>query len=336
LTILILIISLAAILAAAIVFANAVEMLGDRLGIAGGAVGSVLAAVGTALPETIIPVIAIVASLIATGSAAGEIGVGAIIGAPFLLTTLGMFVVGASALSFRRRRKNGADVKAEEDIVRRDMIYFLICFTLAGVAGIVSLPIYLKVALAFLLLAAYAVYVYQTMKTGGAKEEPPERLWLWPFRSAAPNWAVVAQLLATVALMALGAYYFVHAVEHMSESLGIPAGLLALVIAPLATELPEKFNSIYWLRDDKDSLAFGNMAGAMVFQSTIPVSLGLLFTPWRLNLLNLLAIILALISGTLLYALVKSGRTIRAHYLVGGGILYVAFLVAAIYSILVS
>ena len=67
--------------------------------------------------------------------------------------------------------------------------------------------------------------------------------------------------------------------EHLSKSVGIPAGLIALVLAPLATELPEKFNSVIWLRDNKDTLAIGNITGAMVFQSTIPVSIGVLFTP---------------------------------------------------------
>ena len=87
-----LVVSLAAILGAAVLFTNAVEMLGERLNLGSGAVGSVLAAVGTALPETMIPVVAIVVSLFTGASAAGDIGVGAILGAPFLLGTLAVFV----------------------------------------------------------------------------------------------------------------------------------------------------------------------------------------------------------------------------------------------------
>ena len=49
-----LLLSLAAILGAAVIFTNAVEILGDRLELGRGAVGSTLAAVGTALPETMI------------------------------------------------------------------------------------------------------------------------------------------------------------------------------------------------------------------------------------------------------------------------------------------
>ena len=71
--------------------------------------------------------------------------------------------------------------------------------------------------------------------------------------------------MGALVVMALGAHFFIEGVEHGSESLGIPAGLIALILAPLATELPEKFNSIIWLRDNKDTLAMGNITGAMVF-----------------------------------------------------------------------
>ena len=98
--------SLAAILAAAVLFTNAVEILGGRLGLGQGAVGSVLAAVGTAMPETMIPVVAILGAVLAgtNPEIAGEIGIGAILGAPFLLATLALFVVGVSVLGFRKRR----------------------------------------------------------------------------------------------------------------------------------------------------------------------------------------------------------------------------------------
>src|SRR5439155_1713956 len=77
------------ILAGAELFTNGIEWFGRKLQLAEGAVGSVLAAVGTALPETMIPIIAILSG---SGSAASHgIGVGATLGAPFMLATLAMF-----------------------------------------------------------------------------------------------------------------------------------------------------------------------------------------------------------------------------------------------------
>ncbi|MDQ3238452.1 MAG: sodium:calcium antiporter, partial [Actinomycetota bacterium] len=66
-TVLQMIISAVVIVAAAALFTNAVEILGNRLNLGQGAVGSILAAVGTALPETMIPVVAVIAVLVGSG-----------------------------------------------------------------------------------------------------------------------------------------------------------------------------------------------------------------------------------------------------------------------------
>ena len=330
-----LVLSAVAIVVAAALFTNAVEILGERLDLGQGAVGSVLAAVGTALPETMIPVVAIVASLFTGSSAAGDIGVGAILGAPFLLATLAMFVAGASALVFRRRRESDDDVMIDKGTAKRDMLYFFLFFSLGAGVGIVPLPFYLKVALAILLVVAYALYIRQTIKSGGEKaEDPPETLTLWPTSSEAPTWAVAAQVVGTIAVMGAGAHFFVSAVEHLSKSVGVPAGLIALVLAPLATELPEKFNSVIWLRGNKDTLALGNITGAMVFQSSVPVALGLAFTSWRLDALNILAVALALAGGVYLYLLLRSDEPIEGEYLLVGGALYAVFVATVIFTIL--
>ena len=78
------------------------------------------------------------------------------------------------------------------------------------------------------------------------------------------------QVIAALGLIVLGAVFFVDAVEHIATQFNVDSTLLALVIAPIATELPEKFNSIIWVRQGKDTLAMGNITGAMVFQSTHP------------------------------------------------------------------
>ena len=330
-----LVLSAVAIVVAAALFVNAVEMLGDRLNLGEGAVGSVLAAVGTALPETMIPVVAIVASVLTGRSVAGDIGVGAILGAPFLLATLAMFVVGVTVLGFWRRRESDDELTVDEGNAERDVLYFLLCFSLGAGAGIVPLPFYLKVVLAILLVVAYALYIWQTITSGGEEvEEPPEKLTLWPSSSEAPTWAVAAQVMGTVAVMGIGAHFFVSAVEHLSKSVGVPAGLIALVLAPLATELPEKFNSVIWLRGDKDTLALGNITGAMVFQSSVPVALGLAFTSWSLDLLSALSAALALAGGAYLYWLLKRKKPIEGEHLLIGGALYAVFVVAAVFTIL--
>ena len=101
--------SLAIILIAAELFTNGIEWFGHRLNLAEGAVGSVLAAVATAMPETLIPVIAILGPVLFGGDpeASHAIGAGAILGAPFMLSTLAMFVTGVAVLLLRAHRRRG-------------------------------------------------------------------------------------------------------------------------------------------------------------------------------------------------------------------------------------
>jgi cation:H+ antiporter len=324
--------ALVAILVGAAFFTNAVEILGSRLGLQQGAVGSLLAAVGTALPESMIAIVAILEPVLSGGNPQGgaEIGVGAILGAPFMLATLALAVVGASALAFRRRRPQGATLAVDPATIGRDLRYFLVFFAVAAAVGLVPLPLWLKAVVAGVLVAGYARYARMTLLSGGHLEEVPERLLALPRRPNPPLFAIGGQVLASLGVIIAGAHVFVDAVEHAAEGLGLPAGLIALVLAPLATELPEKINSVFWIRDGKDTLSMGNITGAMIFQSTIPVTFGILFTPWTLGPLNLLAAGLALASGGLAYLMLRRSGKLGAVRLLIGGLFYLAFVAGAV------
>ncbi|HEX6709826.1 MAG TPA: hypothetical protein VF068_05785 [Rubrobacter sp.] len=329
------VVALVGILLGAAFFTNAVEILGGRLGMRQGAVGSLLAAVGTALPESMIAIVAILEPVL-TGDASEEgalIGIGAILGAPFMLATLAMFVVGVSALVFRRRRDQGTALRIDAATIGRDVGFFLVFFAVAAGVGLVELPLYSKVVVALVLALGYALYVRRTLASGEHLEEVPEKLLLLPRRQDPPLFAVVFQTLASLGVILAGAHFFVDAVEHAAAGLGLPAGLVALVLAPLATELPEKFNSIFWMRDGKDTLALGNVTGAMMFQSTIPVAFGVLFTPWNLAPLDLFAVVLALASGGLIYVGLRRSGKLQARRLMLGGLFYLVFVLGAVIAV---
>jgi cation:H+ antiporter len=140
------------------------------------------------------------------------------------------------------------------------------------------------------------------------------------------------QVLFALGLIILGAIEFVDAVGHLALSLGVSEVLLALVIAPIATELPEKFNSIIWIRQGKDTLAMGNITGAMVFQAAIPTSVALLFAPetWVAGPGSYIAFTSAgiafLSSAAIFLPMARSGK-LRGRGLLVGGAFYVAYLV---------
>ena len=112
-----LLVSFAVILAGALLFTNAVEWIGHRLKLGEGAVGSLLAAVGTAMPETLIAIVAIVG----TAEGGDQVAIGSIVGAPFLLATLAMGLVGLFAYLYRERREQGLELKAHRPTLERDL-----------------------------------------------------------------------------------------------------------------------------------------------------------------------------------------------------------------------
>lgn len=86
------VVALVVILLEATFFTNAVEILGGRLGMHQEAVGSLLAILDTALPESVIAAVAIL-ELDVTGreiTRGTDIGIGAMLGTPFMLKTLAL------------------------------------------------------------------------------------------------------------------------------------------------------------------------------------------------------------------------------------------------------
>ena len=342
----ILLLSFVIILAGAELFTNGIEWFGRKLGLAEGAVGSVLAAVGTALPETMIPIIAI---LFSAEHASDEIGVGAILGAPFMLATLAMFVTGVVVLVHARRRPTGDLLLADTRLLGADIRTFVIAYGLAIAAAVVlpaesTLP---KLVLAGVLLAIYAWYVkghFEADPSVDLADLAPLRFHRFDAgRTTVPGGAarlriVNVQVLVALGLIVVGAIVFVDAVGRIAASLGVSQVLLALVVAPIATELPEGFNSIIWIRQKKDTLAMGNITGAMVFQSTVPVSVALVFAPaaWVAAPGSYLAFASAgiafLACGLIFLPMWRAGR-LRGRGLLLGGALYAAYLAIVLVDI---
>lgn len=296
----------ALILGGAIGFTNAVEWAGHQLSLGAGAVGGILAAVATALPESAIPVAALV-----TGSTGSEdVAVGSILGAPFVLGTLAMALVGWSALGFRGRREQGERVEPHLPTFTRELAIFLVVFAAAlALAAVDSAPVRWAAAGAF--VAVYAIHVAISLRRGGEVQGEGELrpLHIDPTREDPPHPTLVAvQSLAGLAMIVYGAHLFVEQLTELSRSAGVAPLALALVIAPLATELPEKLNSVLWVRRGRDELALGNISGAMVFQASIPVSVGLVFTSWNLDGVALLASAAALAGAGLALWAGRRGR----------------------------
>jgi len=335
---------LVSIVLACNVFTNAIEWLGEKLNLSAGAVGSVLAAVGTALPETIVPIVAIITGVLSAGQEGGmtakageDIGLGAILGAPFMLATLAMFVSGVAIVVYHWMGKRSLELVIDRSQFFRDKAYFFVAYGLAIAAAFLPANLlHFKWIVAIALLGVYGLYLKQTLSAPHAPLDSHDHvdsegheldpLFFDP-KAEEPGLNIVLfqTMLGVFAIIGL-AHLFVHEIQHISEKLHLNAMILSLIIIPIATELPEKFNSLMWLGNKKDTLAIGNLTGAMVFQSCIPVAVGVAFTPWIFNEEAKLSILLCLLSSAVITALLfRCGKNGSPFVLMLGGIAYGIF-----------
>jgi cation:H+ antiporter len=319
-----LLLMLVVILVAAEVFTNALEHLGERLGISEGVTGSIFAAVGTALPETLVPLLAIFSYTSSTGdtTAGHDIGIGAILGAPLMLATLSISLM---ALSVWKRRGSTGHIRPERTGLVRDLNFFILAFIFATIAMFVPhTEAIVRYAISILMVLIYFVYVLMTIKASrglveeGHATEAEDIMMLSKLGLPTNIVTIVVQLLIGLGLLIAGAKGFINQVETAAAILGVSALLLSLLVIPIATELPEKVNSILWIRKGKDTLAFGNITGAMVFQGTLLPAIGIMLTDWAPRQEVALGILITLLAAVWLRYRVAKGGLLVWHLLVNG------------------
>jgi cation:H+ antiporter len=315
--------SIVVTLAGCQLFTNGIEWVGKRLNVSEGAVGSIFAAIGTTLPETSIPIIAI---FFGTGPEQAAVGLGAILGAPFMLSTLVLPILAGLLLLYARLGKRTARFHLNYQEVRLDLQFFLLGYGVALLSALTSDKT-MHYAAATLLILAYLYYMKIKLSAPGDDGESSaiEPL-IFAKRAAKPSFGMIG-LQGAIGMAGLvgGAHMFVTAAHSLAESLNVTPLILALLIAPLATELPEMSNSFLWLYRKKDQLAVGNVTGAMVFQGTFPVSVGLIGTEWALGPSALLTMVLAVCAGGVTLLQLLGGGHWRPWLLTGCAILYIGY-----------
>ena len=322
-----------AIVGSCVVFTNAIEHLGKACNLNDGAVGSILAAIGTALPETIVPLVAIFGAYLSkTSISTGQdIGIGAILGSPFLLSTLAMFVTGAAVLVFSGMKIRAVSMKTDYKIVFRDLRFFIISYSVAILAGFVgNYPV--KCLIAAFLLTYYLIYVFRTINRSLCEIEGGcelEELYFQRIFRKYNIFVIGIQIILAIGALIYFSHVFVLQITYFSHGFHLNPLILSLFLAPVATELPEMFNSVIWSKSAKDTLALGNITGAMVFQSCIPTSIGILLTPWVFNQTSILNIALVFASSLLLLGYLKIKKRVSPAILLACGAFY------ALYAVLI-
>jgi cation:H+ antiporter len=309
-------------------FVNGVEWVGCRLKLGATAVGTVLAAFGTALPESAVTFMAV---FFGTTAGQKDIGVGAALGGPLVLATLAYAVVGWAMLRKARFAPHeSCTINADQKRLARDQAWFMAIFI--AKIGLGALVFAWKPWLGILFLLTYAWYVKRELcdDEGEMALDDIEPLKIRP-RDVQPTlfWALVQTLLALL-VIALASHVFVKQIELIGTWAGISPHIAALLLAPVATELPEIMNALIWVRQGKERLALANISGAMMIQATIPSAMAIAMTPWKLDTPLMVAGGITMVSIALLWSQFRRGA-MRVKSLAAVGFLYVLFVAFVVF-----
>src|SRR5204863_10062539 len=160
------------------------------------------------------------------------IGVGAILGAPFMLGTLVLLLVGVTAFVLRKKRKRNT-LHVEAPHALRDLSFFLVLYSIA--LGLALLPPdlhFLKGYLGWIFLPADFFYLYLVLRAPRRSAEDIEeemeqrevfdqltvtsllrRIGIAPRDSTLPLWLVLTQTIVGFGAIVLGARFFADFVE---------------------------------------------------------------------------------------------------------------------------
>src|ERR1700744_1982641 len=157
-------------------FVNGVEGVGRRFAVGEQATGSILAAFGTALPESVVTFVAVVFGATA---AQKQIGVGAALGGPLVLSTIAYATVGIGLICCRRKLPKTEAIRGDFRNLARDQGWFLAIFAAKIALGLVAFA--WKPWLGVLFLVAYGAYFWKEMRgESEAEDHELDRLKLTP------------------------------------------------------------------------------------------------------------------------------------------------------------
>lgn len=302
-------------------FVNGVEWLGRKLAVGRTATGTILAAFGTALPESVVTFVAVA---FGKANSQRELGVGAALGGPLVLATIAYGTVGLTLLFSRRHMRRTADVKRQFQRLSRDQGWFLAIFLVKLALGLVVFAFKPWLGVAF--LAAYGAYFWREMRRDESDEgeEDLEPLIIARKRGEPPLSLSLLQTTVALVVIFAASRFFVGRLDALGPALGLKPQLLALLLSPIATELPETMNAIIWVRQGKHRLALANISGAMMIQATVPSAFGIFWTPWLLDKSLILAGGVTTLAVAVMFVAFRRG-VISRGFLAAMSLFYVAF-----------
>lgn len=291
-------------IAGGLLFTNAIEFVGYKLRWTGSFTGAVIAPVVTSSPELILFLVAVV---VYGGRVGEEIGIGTLLGQPFMAATIVYpIIIAIAAVGYLIRKRDDAVLEVERVLVV-PYIVFTLLYPLVLVPTFVA-DATVKYSVGVLILASYFAYTYVMYKRGGELIEEVEEVYLGRVFDKSPLLMAWVQLAISVLLIFYGAKMMVYGMDALSRHIEASPMAVAILVAPLATVLPESITAIIWTARNRDTMAVGALIGEKVLYSTFYPAIGILLTSWTLDVHAMVSVVIVEAVSLLMLYYVWKGR----------------------------
>lgn len=246
-------------------------------------VGFIVVAVISILPETLI-------SLNAALKGMPSFGLGTLFGSNIADLTLLFAIIILVA---------GRSLKVESKILKKNLVYPFILL----VPLILGLDGHFSRIEGATLIAIGIIFYYLALRDNidGSL----------PFRNHEGRYRNFLKLLASMALLLIGAHFTVSSATAIAEYLRVSPVLIGMLVVGLGTTMPELFFSIKCAKNRDDSLAIGDLLGTVLADATIVVGILALVAPFDFPKKIIYITGLFMLSAAfLLFFFMRSGRQI--------------------------
>src|SRR5215204_5606928 len=231
-------------------------------------VGRVLLSIATTLPE-----IAIVIYAAAQGSFGIAIGSG--LGSNLLMMTLGLSIM----LIIATTRLSKAPLKQiDVSTFKNDMIFLILAAIISFVLFLDGFNyidgfIFMGLFVGYIILSLYEMRVEKRDKIANKNKEliVEQNISHDPNEDKKKFLKAIGTFLLGATGILFGAEPFIHSLEGLSVEIGISTVVLAVIISPIAGEMPEKISMMILARKGAAgaSIAIANVLGSKILNNTL-------------------------------------------------------------------
>ncbi len=224
----------------------------------------------TSLPELTVFLVAILSGL----DSGEEIGIGTILGQPFMASSLSYGLVGFSAFFGHVLGKRKSYLEVDRSLIL-PYILITVFFPLPALPAVIGF----RHVFGFVFLAIFALYIWTMYERRQADMIGHAELpYFCRVLSRSHRVMASVQLAFSVALLYYGSEGLVSAVDLVARELGLSPFGVALIVIPAATAIPETASALIWGYRGRDTLSLGSLVGEKVLYSTFYPGLAMLVT----------------------------------------------------------